>query len=115
RKPAAWLKRRALMVSARLGGLRAALKVVASSRWNTYRQGFDAAHEAGIHPLRFANHLDPIETFQHFLPHDLQLQFGEPHADTAMDAEAERQMGAGPGAVADELVGVRDAVLLGVP
>src|SRR5450631_4678636 len=75
-------------------------------RWNAYRQGFDAAHEAGIRPLRLAHHFDPVEALQHFLPDDLQLQLGEPHADAAMDAEAERQMGAGAGAIDDEVVWV---------
>src|SRR5882757_11396740 len=67
------------------------------SRWNAHRQGFDASHEAGIHPLRLANHLDLVESLQHLLPYNLQLQFGEPHANAAMDAEAERQMRAGTG------------------
>src|ERR1700681_2503320 len=105
RKPAAWLKPLALMVSARLGGFRAALKVLVfswryvlhpangghdagapfqappiSARWagkaqacpplcwNAYRQGFDAAHETGIDPLRLAHHFDPVKTLEPFLP-----------------------------------------------
>ncbi|GCC45655.1 hypothetical protein chiPu_0029673, partial [Chiloscyllium punctatum] len=64
-----------------------------------HRQVLDAADEAGIDPLRLADHLDAVETLQHLLPHDLELQFGEPHADAAVDAEAERQMDPRPGAV----------------
>src|SRR3954470_16189072 len=60
---------------------------------NAYRQRLDAAHKAGIDPLRLADDFDAVEPLQHFLPHDLQLQFGQPHADAAMNAEAERQMG----------------------
>src|SRR5258706_15273281 len=39
------------------------------SRWNAHRQGFDASHEAGIHPLRLAHHLDPVEALQDLLPY----------------------------------------------
>src|SRR6185295_2403340 len=74
----------------------------------------DAAHKTRIDPLRFADHFDTVEAFQHFLPHDLQLQLGEPHADAAVDAEAERQMGARASAVDDELVGTLDAFLVAV-
>src|ERR1700733_2666447 len=111
RKPAARPKPLALTASARLGGLRVLLKRKVCSRRNANRQGLDAAHEAGIHPLRLTHHLDPIEALEHLLPHDFQLQFGEPHADAAVDAEAERQMGAGPGAVDDEVVGIYDRLL----
>src|ERR1700730_16606296 len=83
-------------------------------RRNAHRQGLDAAHKAGIDPLRFADHLDPVEPLQHLLPYDLQLQLGKPHADAAVDAEAERQMGAGPGAVDDEVVGVLDALFVAI-
>jgi len=98
RKPAAPEKPFALSALASLGEL----KDRPCSRGNTHRQRFDAAHKTGIDPLRFADHLDAFEALEHFLPHDLQLQFGQPHADAAVDAEAERQMGAGPGAVDDE-------------
>ena len=86
--------------------------VRAMSARNTDRQLFDAAHEAGIDPLRLADHLDAVETPQHFLPHDLQLQFGEPHADAAVNAKAERKMGAGPGTVDDEFLWSIDAFLV---
>src|SRR5665647_3765131 len=100
-------------------GLRPVTRIAVSSRgapsrWYAYRQGFDAAHEAGINPLRLANHLDPVEAFQHLLPYDSELQFGEPHADAAVDAETERQMGARPGAVDDEVVRLLDAVFVAV-
>src|SRR6267142_6220598 len=84
------------------------------SSWNAHRQGFDAPHETGIHPLRLAHHLDLVETLQHLLLYDLQLQCGEPHADAAMNAEAERQMRAGPGAVNDEIVGILDAIFVAI-
>src|SRR5471032_1547084 len=77
-----------------------------SSRWNAHRQGFVALHEARIDSPGLADHLDIVEPFQHLLPHDLQLQLGEPHADAAVNAEAERQMGARAGAVDDEFVGL---------
>src|SRR5207248_7891900 len=75
-----------------------------NSRLDAHRQRFDAADEAGIHPLRLADHLDPVEPFQHFLPHDLQLQLGQPHADAAVNAEAEGQVSARPGAIDEECV-----------
>src|SRR5437667_7953544 len=80
-----------------------------ASRRNANRQLFDAANKAGIDPLRLADHLDAVETLQHFVPHDLELQLGEPHADAAVDAEAERQMGARADAVDDEFLGLFDA------
>jgi hypothetical protein len=67
-----------------------------------------------IDPLRFAHHLDPVKTLQHFLPDDLELQFGEPHADAAVNAEAERQMGTRAGAIDDELVGPFDPFFVAV-
>src|ERR1700694_4481136 len=85
-----------------------------ASRWNAYRQGLDAAHKAGIHPLRLADHLDAVEPLQYLLPYALQLQSGEPHAEAAVDAESKRQMGAGPGAVDDEVVGVLDDLFVAI-
>ena len=57
-----------------------------------HRQGLVALDEAGIHPLRLADHLNVVEALEDFFPDDLQLQLGQPDADAAMDAEAERQM-----------------------
>src|SRR3984957_13181893 len=59
---------------------------------NAHRQRGVSLDKAGIDPLRFADHLDRVKSFQHLLPDDLELQFGQPHADAAVDAEAERQM-----------------------
>src|ERR1700722_15204449 len=114
RNPAARPKPLALTASARLGGLRALFKRKVCSRWNAHRQGLDAADEAGKNPLRLTYDLDPIEALEHLLPHDFQLQFGKPHADAAVDAEAERQMGAGPGAVDDEVVGILDHLFVAI-
>src|SRR6202022_3873823 len=93
---------------------KAAVKISVYSRGNAHRQGFDASHEARIHPLRLPDHFDLVESFQHLLPYDLQLLFGKPHADAAVDAEAERQMRAGAGAVEDEVVGVLDGLFVAI-
>src|SRR5258707_5530572 len=132
RKPAAPVKPLALIASARLGGLRSLLKrafcldafssrepyplrlKTLSLRRNTHRQLLDTAHKAGVNSLRLADHLDAVKTFQHFLPHDLELQLGEPHADAAVDAEAERQVGARTGAIDDEFFGLVDALFVAV-
>src|ERR1700759_5562803 len=79
-----------------------------------YRQDLDAANEGGIDPLRLADHLDPVEALEHLLPDDLELQLGEPHADAAVDAEAERQVDAWAGAVDDELIRPLDHFLVTV-
>src|SRR6516165_695631 len=71
---------------------------------DTDREGLVALDETRIHPLRLVHHLDLVETPEDLLPDNLQLQLGKSHADAAMDAEAERQMGAGAGAVDHELV-----------
>src|SRR5215475_7806816 len=70
-------------------------------RRNAHGQGLDAAYKAGIYPFRLANHLDPLKTLQDLFPDDFELQLGKPHADAAMDSEAERQMDARPLAVDD--------------
>src|SRR5882762_1792426 len=67
-----------------------------------------APHEARIHALWLADHLDIVEAFEDFLPDDLELELREPHADAAMKAESERQMGSRTGTVDDEAVGVLD-------
>src|SRR5262249_35867560 len=81
---------------------------------NPYRQGLVALDEAGINPLRLIDHLDLVETLEDLLPDDLQLQLGEPHADAAVDAEAERDVRARPRAVDDEIVRLLDHVLVAV-
>src|SRR5262249_39005353 len=73
-----------------------------------------AADEAGIDALRLANDLDAVEPLQHLFPDDAQLQLGKPHADAAVDAETERQMGARPGAVDDELVRPLDHLVVAI-
>src|ERR1700753_2644341 len=70
--------------------------------------------KTGIYPPWVPPHPEIVTHAQHSLPDDLQLQFGQPHADAAMDAETERQMGARPGAVDDELVRVLDRLFVAV-
>ena len=48
-----------------------------------------AVYEVRVRPARRIQHLDDRMARQQFLPQDAQLQFGEPVADSAMDAEAE--------------------------
>ena len=79
-----------------------------NSTRDPHRQGLVALDEARIHPLRLADHLNIVEPLQDFLPDDLQLQFGQPDPDAAVDAEAEGQVLARPGAVDDEIVRVLD-------
>src|SRR5262249_4198322 len=81
---------------------------------NAHRQGLVAPEEAGVGPLRLADPLDPVEAFQHLLPDDLELQPRKPHADAAMNAEAERQMIARTRAVDDELVRAVDDLLVAI-
>jgi len=47
-------------------------------------------------PLRLSDHLNVVETLQDFFPDNLQLQFGKPDSDAAVNAEAEREVLAGP-------------------
>src|SRR4051794_3286783 len=84
------------------------------SAGDTHRQGLIALHKAGIHPLRFADHLNIVEPLEDFFPDDLELQLCQPDADTAMDTEAEGEMGARPGAIDDEVVGTLDSLLVAV-
>src|SRR6185437_836974 len=88
--------------------------MTAGSGRYAYRKGFVALDEAGIDSLRLADYLDPVEPLQHLLPDDLQLQFRKPHADAAVDAEAEREMIAGARPVDDELPGTIDHFLVAV-
>src|SRR6201991_3661925 len=64
--------------------------VAATSTRETGRQRFIAFDEAGIHPLGFPDHLYMAEALHDFFPNDLQLQFGKPDSDAAVNAEAER-------------------------
>src|SRR6516165_3058056 len=78
------------------------------------RQGLVALDEARIHPLRLADHLNSAEALEDFLPDNFQLQLGEPHTDAAVDAESERQVGARPRAIDDEVVGPLDRLLVAI-
>src|ERR1700722_2016236 len=98
-----------------IGGSEAAFKRVQGGlRRYAHRQGLDAAHKAGINPLRLTDHLDPLEPLQYLLPDDLQLQLGEPHADAAVDAETERQVDFRACPVNDELIGPLDDFFVAV-
>src|SRR5258708_40140699 len=79
-----------------------------------HRQFADPADEGGKHPLRRADDLDAWQAIEDFLPENLQLHFGQALADTAVNAETERQMLAWTGAVDDEAVGVFDRFLVAV-
>src|SRR5947208_11327121 len=85
-----------------------------ASAGDAHWQGFVAFDKTGIHPLRFANHLNIVEALQDFLPDDLQLQLGQPEPDATMNPEAERDVGARPGPVDDELVGAIDRLFVAV-
>jgi hypothetical protein len=60
-----------------------------SSACDSNRQCLVALDKTRIDPLRFAGHLDLVEAFQHLFPDDPKLEFGQPQADAAMNAEAE--------------------------
>src|SRR3569833_4524859 len=55
-----------------------------------------------------------IEALEDLFPDYLELQLGKPQAATAMDAEAERQMGTRSCAVDDELIRPLDRLLVTV-
>src|SRR4051812_17033785 len=86
----------------------------AISRRNLHRQRFQTLYEARIDPLGFADHVDVVETLENLFPNNLELEFSEPQADAAMDAEAEGKMRARPGAVDDEIVGPFDRLFVAV-
>src|SRR3954469_6924413 len=81
---------------------------------NPHRQGLVALDEAGINPLRLFDHVDPVKALEDLFPDDFQLQFGKPHADATVDAEAERDMRAGPGTIDDELVRLLDDFFIAI-
>src|SRR6202044_601688 len=70
--------------------------------------------EGREHPLRLSDNLDSWQAIEDFLPQDLQLHFGQALADASVNAEAERQMLAWPGAVDDEPVGLFDRLLVAI-
>src|SRR5579871_2560526 len=77
-----------------------------------HRQMIVALDEARIRPHRLTDHLDLVEALENLFPDDLELQLGKPHADAAMDTEAERQMVARPLAVDDELERLLDRLVV---
>src|SRR6478735_234449 len=81
---------------------------------NPDRQGLVTFDEAGIYPLRLPHHLNIVEPLEDFFPDNLQLQFRQPDPDATMNTEAERDVGARPGAVDNEVVGAVDHVLVAV-
>src|SRR6185437_10840670 len=105
RLPAGQAPRRWRIRFPRATGLSARRAAAASSRLrrDAHRHRLEALHEVRVHPLRLADHLDLREAAQDLLPHDAQLHLGQPHADAAMDAEAEGDVLARPLAIDDEL------------
>src|SRR5258705_5067037 len=85
-----------------------------ASAGNADRQGLIAFHKARIHPLGLADHLNIGEPLHDFLPDDLQLQLGQSDSHATVNAEAEGEVGARPGAVDDELVGTIDHLVVAV-
>src|SRR3954470_2682269 len=79
-----------------------------------HRQRLISLDEARIDPLGLADHLDAVEALQHLFPDDLELELGKPHADAAVDAEAEGEVGARPRAIDDELVRPLEHLLVAV-
>src|SRR5438128_325846 len=80
-----------------------------SDRQRTY-----PANKIRIEPRRRTHDLETKLALQDFLPENADLLLGEPVADAAVDAGAERKMLARLGAVDDELVGALDLVLVAV-
>src|SRR5438477_9785590 len=88
----------------------------AASGRDPHRQRRITVHEVRQHALGLADHLDlEIEVaLQNFFPHDLELQLGQPVADAAMNAKAERNVLARVLAIDDEVVGLLDHVTIPV-
>src|SRR5580658_11148976 len=75
----------------------------------------ESTHKRGPNPCRLAHHLDHARSRQEFLPQNLQLQFGEPVADTTVNAVTERQMLARPLPIDDKAISLRNGGLITVP
>src|SRR5712664_3811698 len=88
--------------------------IPAASRCNSRRQRANAADEIRIKPPRRAHDLEAKVPLQNFLPENPQLLLGQPVADAAMDAGAERQMLPWFCAIDDELIGVLDLFLVAI-
>src|ERR1700722_6160488 len=85
-----------------------------SSPRYAHRHRRDPVDDVGVAALRLAHKLDRREALQDLFPPDGQLQFGQPVADTAVDAEPERQMLPRPRPVDDEVVRPFDRVRIAV-
>src|ERR1700733_5253193 len=96
------------------GFYRASFARSARSAGDTDRQGLVAFDKTRIHPLGLADHLNIVEALEDFLPDDLQLKLGQAQPDATVNAEAERDVGARPGTVDDELVGAIDGLFVAV-
>src|SRR5947209_4245166 len=77
-------------------------------------QGFIAFHKTRIHPLGLLDHLNVAEALEDFFPDDLELQLGKSQPDTAMYAEAERNVGARPRPVDYEFIRTLDHLLVAI-
>src|SRR5271167_4315860 len=73
-------------------------------RRNAHRQRPDPMDEVRINALPRAHDLDHRVALEDLFPQDAQLQFGEPIADAAMDAEAEGEVLPRARAVDDEFI-----------
>src|SRR5689334_18847816 len=83
-------------------------------RRDAYRHRLVAFDEVRAHAAGLADHLDALEALQDLLPHHLQLHLCEPLADATMDAEAEGDVLARPGAIDHELVWSVDHIVIAV-
>src|SRR5882757_7522464 len=77
-----------------------------------HRQRTDAADEVGVEPHRWTGDLKHEVALQDLLPQDFELHLGQPVADAAMDAGAERQMLARLGPADPEAFGLLDRRLV---
>src|SRR5580698_3771789 len=64
----------------------------------------EPTHKGRSNARGFARDLDDLESAQDFLPENFQLQFGQPVADAAVDAETKGQVLARSLAIDDEAV-----------
>src|SRR6185437_14535522 len=64
--------------------------------------------------FRFADHIDAREALEDLFPQDAQLHLGDAIAHAAMNAEAKRNMMAGPVAVDAEFIGPLDHLFVAI-
>src|SRR6185437_8344718 len=81
---------------------------------NAYRYLGDAEYKIGHQPFRFADHIDAREALEDLFPQDAQLHLGDAIAHAAMNAEAKRNMMAGPVAVDAEFIGPLDHLFVAI-